>query len=377
MISLALAAGLTVISASSVGGSPPSWTCAYVAERLPRALALHGDNAVSAGETRAAQKRLSLPEAVLTRAAALSVARSLGGSRLVVVRCRDERDQTTIEAQAFEVGRPAAGEIARVVRPRAEVAAAIDEIASRLASAGPRDEAPALRAPTALALGRAGPALAAARAYERARGLRAALEADPSSIDQRLSVVEALIAARDFDSAIRLAATPPAPDTQGALARALRFQGGAAQLEAGRYAEASETFHSLLQARETAAALNNLGVARFRLRDPDASSFFARAGSLVDQRQNDISFNRSLALLFEGKAEQALAALDRSIEATPRDAPTRLLKVWALRRLNREAERGEEWERLMALAPSFASLGNPDLARRLERIFLSERFPGP
>ena len=122
--------------------------------------------------------------------------------------------------------------------------------------------------------------------------------------------------------------------------------------------------------------LNNLGVARFRLRDPEASAVFARAGSLTDQRQNDISFNRALSLLFEGRAEQALPALDRLIESTPRDAQTRLLKVWALRLLKRETERGEEWERLLALAPSFASLGAPDLARRLERIFFSERIPG-
>jgi hypothetical protein len=64
------------------------------------------------------------------------------------------------------------------------------------------------------------------------------------------------------------------------------------------------------------------------------------------------------------------------MEASPRDAQVRLLKVWALRLLNRETERGEEWGRLMAIAPSFASLGTPDLARRLERIFFSERIPG-
>lgn len=378
MISLALAAGLTVISASNAEvSSPPSWTCAYVAERLPRALALHGDDAVSAGETRAARKRLSLPDTVLTRASALSLARILGGSRLVIVRCQDDLDRTTIEAQAFEVDRPAAGQIARVAGPRTDIAATIDEIANRIASPGARGGTSALRAPAAPALAKAGPALAATSATERARGLSAALEYDPYSIDLRLSAVEALIAARDFDPAIRLAAAAPAPDTPLALARALKFQGGAAQLEAGRYAEAAETFNSLRQARETAAVLNNLGVARFRLRDQDASSLFARAGSLSDQRQNDISFNRALALLFEGRAEQALAGVNRSIEAAPGDAQPQLLKVWALRLLNREVERGEAWERLMALAPSFASLGNPDLARRLERIFLSERTPEP
>jgi len=372
---LALGAGLTVISASSVAASP-SWACAYVAERLPRVLALYGDDAVSAAETRAARERLFLPGAILTRAAALSLARALGGSRLVVVRCEGDRDVTTIEARAFEVDRPAAGEVARVAWPRAEIAAAIDEIAGRLAPPGDRGLEAAFRAPSPLALARAGPAFAATSAAERARGLTAALEVDPGSIDLRLSAVEALIAARDFDSAIRLAAAPPPADTPGTLARALRFQAGAAQLEAGRYAAAGETFGSLLENHETAAALNNLGVARFRLRDPEASAVFARAASLVDPRRNDISFNRSLALLFEGRAEQALPSLDGAIEAAPRDAQIRLLKVWALRLLHRDVERGEEWDRLMALAPSFASLGNPDLARRLERIFFSERIPG-
>ena len=336
---------------------------------------MYGDDAVPAGETRAARKRLSLPETILTRASALALAKALGGSRLVMVRCEDDRDQTAIEARSFEVDRPAAGEVVRAARPRAEIAAAIDEIAGRLASPNTRDGGTAFRAPSALALARAGPALAAGSAGERARGLTEALRFDPASIDLRLSAVEALMAARDFDSAIRLAATVPGSDTPGVLARALRFEAGAAQLEAGRYAEASDTFGSLLQVRETAAVLNNLGVARFRLRDPAASALFGRAGSLRDQRQNDISFNRALALLFEGGAEKALPELDRSIEATPRDAQTRLLKVWALRLLKRETERGEEWERLMAQAPSFASLGNPDLARRLERIFFSERVP--
>ena len=376
-MSLVLGAGLTVISASTAVGTPPSWVCAYVAERLPKALAVLGEDAASAEETRAARKRLSLQRPILTRASALALARTLGGSRLVVVRCQEDGDETVIEAGTFEVERPVAGEVVLVSRPRSEIAAAIDELAARLAPPGSREGAAAFRAPSALALARAGTALMAGSASERARGLVAALESDPASIDLRLSAVEALIAARDFGRAIRLAAAPLAGDTPKRLTRALGFLEGAAQLEAGRYADASNTFETLLRGQETAAVLNNLGVARFRLRDLLASALFLRAGSFVDQRQADISFNRALALLFEGKAEQALPSIDLSIEAAPGDAQTQLLKVWALRLLNREAERGEEWGRLMAMAPSFASLGNPDLARRLERIFFSERFPGP
>jgi tetratricopeptide (TPR) repeat protein len=226
-------------------------------------------------------------------------------------------------------------------------------------------------------MAKAGPGLLAPSPSERARALLGALENDPASIDLRLSAVEALIAARNFDAAIRTAAEPQAAEAPGALVRALRFQGGAAQLEAGRYAEASETFDALLRVQETAGALNNRGVARFRLRDLLASAVFERAGRLTDPRQSDISFNRCLALLFEGRAEEALKGIEREIEGHPRDAQTQLLKVWALRSLNRETERGEAWEGLMAIAPSFSSLGNPDLARRLERIFFSERVSAP
>jgi tetratricopeptide (TPR) repeat protein len=189
--------------------------------------------------------------------------------------------------------------------------------------------------------------------------------------------VEALVAARDFEAAIRLANGAEGAGTPLRLRRALQFQAGAAQIEAGRYSEAGDTFEALRRERETAAVLNNLGVARFRMRDPEASKLFERAASYVDHRQGDISFNRSLALLFEGNADQALPALDAALAAAPSDVRSRLLRVWALRLLNRQDQREEEWERLIVLAPSFAALGNPDLARRLERVLLSERNPTP
>jgi tetratricopeptide (TPR) repeat protein len=219
-----------------------------------------------------------------------------------------------------------------------------------------------------------GPALLSSSANERARGLSAALALDPGSVDLRLSTVEALMGARDFEGALRAAAAVSEADPP-VLLRALRFRAGCALLEAGRYAEAGEAFEGLRRVRETAAVLNNLGVARFRQRDPFASALLGRAGSLSDHRQNDISFNRALALLFEDRADLALLSLNLSIEAAPSDARVRLLKVWALRRLGREAERAAEWEHLVSITPSFASLGEPDLARRLERIFFSERTP--
>ena len=374
MISLMLGAGLTVISAATTPPSASSWSCAYVAERLPRTLTLFGDDTVSAGETRAARRRLSLGNAVLTRASSLALAQSLGATRLVVIRCLDQESETTISAQSFDTERPLSGEIMNVVTPLLEIPAAIDRIARRLTQGTSPLDPEAFPPPSASALLKAGPALTRESASERANELSQALDQDPTSLDLRLSVVEALIAARDFEGAIRRAGFQGA-DAPPQLARALRFQQGAAQLEGGRYAEANDTFEALRRGGETAAVLNNLGVARFRLRDPDASDSFVRAALLVDHRQGDISFNRSLALLFEGRADRALRWLDAALKATPVDARTRLLRVWALRILNRETEREEEWDRLLQTAPSFSPLGNPDLARRLERIFFFERSP--
>ncbi len=375
MLNLVLGTGLTVLSAITASTSETSWSCAYVAERLPLALGLLGEDTLSAEETRVGRKRLALSDAVLTRASSLSLARALGATRLVVVRCLDGETLTTLEAQAFDADRPAAGEVVRSARPRLEIATGIDEIARRL---HPEAGAPeALHAPSPSALARAGLALVQGSAGERARGLSQALEDDRAAIDLRLSAVEALVAARDFEAAIRLAREAEGTGTPKRLVRTLRFQAGAAQLEAGRYSEAGDTFEALRRERETAAVLNNLGVARFRMRDAEASTLFDRAASYPDHRQGDISFNRALALLFEGKADQALPSLDAALAVAPSDVRSRLLRVWALRLLNRAAPREEEWARLIVLAPSFAALGNPDLARRLERILLSERSPTP
>jgi tetratricopeptide (TPR) repeat protein len=375
MIALMVGAGLTVVSASMASDSPLSWTCAYVAERLPLTLLLLGDDTVSGEETRAARVRLSLSDTILTRASNLTLARSLGATRLVVVRCHDHGDATTIEAQAFDAERPGAGEAVLVSRPLLDLPAAIDEVAQRLTPGAAPFDGLAFRAPSVPSLQAAGRALNESAPSERSRGLVLALNQDPTSIGLRLTAIGALIAARDFEAALRLAQLPARPGTPPALVRALRFQAGAAQLEAGRFAEARDTFEALRRGRETAAVLNNLGVASFRLREGTASGFFERAASFLDHRQEDISFNLALTLLFEGKAAQALPLLDRALQATPTDIRTRLLRVWALSLLGLEPERAAEWERLVGLAPSFSPLGKPDLARRLERILFSERRP--
>ena len=377
MISLFLTAGLTVLAVAAESPSRSSWSCAYVQARLPLALGLLGEDTVSAEETRAARQRLSLPDGILSRASSLALSRSLGATRLVVLRCLPQGDVIILEAQSFEVDRPISGDVVRVTRPHLEISTAIDQIAERLTPRASAGGSSILRTPSQQALSKAGPSLASADMNERARGLALALREDPGAIDLRLSLVEALLSARDFQAAIDTVEAAPALGIPEMLTRALGFHKGGAQLEAGRYAEARETFETLRATRETAAVLNNLGVARFRLRDSEASRLFERASFLADPRQNDISFNRCFALIFEGNAAEALPFLDSMLVAAPSDVRTRLLRVWALAVLKREADRDSEWEHLKTLAPSYSSLGTPDLARRLERIFFSERNPEP
>lgn len=376
MMGLVLGAGLAVIQAANVSAPADSWSCAYVAERLPRALALRGEDAASAEDTRAARDRLGLSQAVLTRASGLALARSMSATRLVMIRCLDQNSATTIEAQAFDTESPGAGALIRASKPLSDLPALVDDLARQLGSAG-ASTGSLFDSPSARALARSGGALMRKTAAERAAGLRQALTEDSSSIDLRLSLVEALIAARDWSAAIEASGEPRAKAPPPLLLRRLKFLTAAALLEAGRYAEGRDVLEGLRIERETSAVLNNLGVARFRLRDAEASGSFERASFFVDHRQKDISFNRSLALIFEKKAEVALPAIDDALRSDAQDVRTRLLRVWALRTLGRDAERVLEWDRLVAQAPSFASLGPPDLGRKLERIFFSERSPSP
>lgn len=371
MIGLVLAAALNLVSASH---DPATGSCAYASERLPRALAVLGEDAIPAEEARAARRSLDLPEGPLSRAASLTLARRLGATRLVMLRCAEENGRVSLEAQAFGTAGPEAGDVLRAGRPIAEVAAALDEVARALVRA-PADAGPLYRPPATRALPKVGAALLRRTASERAVGLAQALVEDPTSIEIRLSLVEALLAARDFDAAARLAAQASLAGTPARLARSLRFALGSALLESGRYAEARDALRLLAGERPSAAALNNLGVALFRLRDPEGPLVFERAAGLEDHRRKDIAFNHSLTLLFQNRGAEAIPRLDAAIAEDPDDVRSRLLRVWALGMLKREAERASEWERLVEQAPSFAALGKPDPVRRLERIFLHERTP--
>jgi tetratricopeptide (TPR) repeat protein len=324
-------------------------------------------------ETREARRQLSLSEAVLTRGSNLALARSLGATRLIVVHCSEQNSNATLEAQSFDTASPRSDEPVRLTRALHDLPAAVDQLAHHLRP-GPASALSGFRPPSPKALARAGPALVLRNANARATELLA-IAREEGSIDLRLSAMQALITARDFDNGARLSELPLPPDAPPRLVRELRFLSAVALLESGRYEDARSVLETLRRQLETAAVLNNLGVSLFRLRDPAASAVFERATFLSDHRQRDIGFNRALTMLFLGPADRALPLIDDVLATAPSDPRARLLRLWALAMLNRSSERGEEWDRLMAIAPSFSALGTPDVARRLERIFQSERTP--
>src|SRR5262249_48288495 len=65
--------------------------------------------------------------------------------------------------------------------------------------------------------------------------------------------------------------------------------------------------------------------------------------------------------------------LQNLTRVVPLDKHTRVVLAWALRRAGRQAEADQHWQAVVALAPVYESLVNPDLSRRFERIQHRER----
>jgi len=62
------------------------------------------------------------------------------------------------------------------------------------------------------------------------------------------------------------------------------------------------------------------------------------------------------------------------VRRDPLEGHARVVLSWALRKAGRADEAAREWEGVLAMAPNYAGLVTPDLARRFERILPSERL---
>ena len=217
-----------------------------------------------------------------------------------------------------------------------------------------------------------GLSLLARNTVVKARALRRALALAPQGHEARLALGRLQIEAGELSAAYETLARIPAASAQS---RAARFLQGVSLFEIGRYPQAVDLYQRLVREEATPAALNNHAVSLIRAGadDPPPSKLLRMA---VDgsPSSSDLAFNLGSALLLEGDYAGAEAALRPLVRKDPLDGPTRLALAWALRKAGRTADADQEWKGVVAMAPSYELLVNPDPTRRLERILLSERI---
>jgi tetratricopeptide (TPR) repeat protein len=201
--------------------------------------------------------------------------------------------------------------------------------------------------------------------------LRRSLVQDPAHDDARIALARLLLQQRQLSAAEAvLARVKPASP----LSRVARFLQGVARLEIGRYREAATTFAGLSAEAPTAAVRNDQALALLRLgsTEPRASEVL-RGAVDSDPDAPDLAFNLGFVLLAEGDADGAVYWLRDAVRRDPLDARARVVLSWALKKAGRGAEAAEEWKGVTAMAPAYDAIAAPDLTRRFERIFHSER----
>lgn len=368
-----------VLPLETSGAAADAWVGEAVSDQLPRSLAVLGLPAVSRAERIQAQSALEIPDVPLSRATSVRVAEALGATRLITGTYALEAGRVTLSLRLLDVDRATLSAPLISSGPVEGILDVIDRLAWDVALAGPtppprtRDEFLAGRprvpfdAFKAYARG-----LAARDPKARATLLRAALTAAPGFDAARLAVGRLLLEQREFSAASRALGAVPAASP---LVREARFAQGVALLELGRYREAASVYAALAQAEPTPGVLNNQGLAV--LRDPSSravrASEILRQALALDPDSVDLAFNLAWALLAEDDAAGAAFHLKNLAQVVPLDKHTRVVLAWALRRAGREAEADRQWQAVVALAPVYETLVNPDLSRRFERIQKSER----
>jgi tetratricopeptide (TPR) repeat protein len=325
-----------------------------------------------------AEEALGVPPGAPSRAGAIRLAEALGASRLVSGGCALEGNEVTLSLRLLDVERASLSGPLVATGPLEGLPDMILGLAWDIALAGParpsrsRDELLAARAAVPFPAFRAyARGLAAADPASRVKDLERALALAPGYEEALLALGQARLEGREpaaaLDALNRVGAATP-------LARPARFLEGVALLKLGRYRDADRAFDRLAAAEPTPAVLNNRAIAMARLGTSGAASVLRQA---VEKEPSaiDLCFNLGWALLLGGDAEAAAFWLRGVTYRDPRDAHARVLLTWALRRSGREAEAAGQWRELVRESPSYEALATPDLARRFERVRLSERLP--
>ena len=329
-----------------------------------------GARAITREERREAFERLQVPPATaLTDASVIRIGQLVGASQVVVGTFELEGEELLVRARSIELepGRLQATAAERGSLP--DLYAIFERIARRLAprSAGSPQEIEHAHPPVAAfenyIKGLVADTPATAIGYQNM-----ALQAHPAFVRPRIALWEIFADQDDHDLA--LAALLPIPDS-APQARRVRFLMGLSQLQLGRYDDAIATYRALADARSTANALNNLGVAylrRGRSSAVQAAHYFDRAAE-TDEADSDYFFNLGYAYWFARDTEAVIYWLREAVRRNPADADAHFVLAAALSAAGSttEAERElelarrlsstyEEWEKRPASDPVPAGL---------------------
>ncbi len=382
VLALAVAAAdggpVLVVPPNGPGGAPPGWIGAVVAELLPRALQRIGVPAVSDADRRRAHEALGVPAATTTRATSVRVAEALGASRLVVGAWEHNGGDVTLSLRLLDSARGSLSAPLVGSSPVVKLGELVHSLAWDAALAGPRAPTgtrealqPAAAALPSAALRALGEALVGRDAAARLSGARRALALAPSCEEAALVLARLLVDASAFEEARKVLARVPGSSP---FAREVRFLDGVALLGLGRYREADVLYAELARTGPGAAALSNRAVARMRLgTGAQGASTLLRQAVDAEPAAIDPPLNLGWALLVEGDARAAAFWLKGAVRRDPGDAQGRLLLTWALSASGRAAEADEQWKATLALAPAYQGMRSVEVARKLERIFVSEQ----
>jgi Tfp pilus assembly protein PilF len=371
------AAGPVVVDRPEPPSGAEAWVAEAVADELPRALRELGVPALESYDRQWVQERLGLPEGRLSRATAIRTAEAAGAFRLITSEVSREGDAVVLKVRLLDVPRGvlAAPLVAR--GPLSSLQGLLANLAFDVALAGSTPPVRSREVLTALrgevpfeAWQTHAQALAATDVAARTRLLRRAVAHHPRYEEAWLDLARLQLDEREHGGALESLGHI---SREGRTGRPARFAEGIALLGLGRYAEAAAIYAEMRRALPTPATLSNQASALLRLSRAEApASGPLREGLEREPASLDLPVNLGFALLHEGDPRAATVFLRAAVRRDPRDAPARLLLMWALRGSGREVEAGEEWKALEAQTDAFSSLKGPDLQRRFERILPSE-----
>ena len=358
------------------------WVGESVADLLPEALSRLGVSAVGRGDRVRAHQLLAIPAVPLTRATSIRMGEALGVARIVEGSFAVNGKTLTLSLRLLDITRGTLSAPLIVSGPIETLPALVRSLAWDVALAGPtppRITRDAFMAgdkrphPPLEAQKSHGEALTSRDPAERRRLLHEALRIWPAYDEARVTLAQVQLDAREIVEALdTLKPVPPGSP----VARLARFLTGRADLEAGRYREAAKAYASLASELPTVGVLNNYALALLRRSGGgERSSDVLRKAVELDPGHPEPSFNLGWALLREGEPEGAAFWMRGVLREDARDAHARLILVWSLRQSGRSREADEEWQKLMAAAPSYEIFAAPDLGRRFERVMASENPP--